>query len=146
MQSMYSFQDVVAVFFHPLVGSFEFRGEGMGSFTITNTTDRTQHDVASDGSVMVSYIAGGNGAMQIEAQQTSDLHKFLLNWFNIISTAANLQDVSNWATALVTIRSILDGSTHILKGVSPAKVPDKTYGQAGARVTWSLMAADVLNA
>jgi len=143
----YSFKDLTGAFVHPLVGSFILAGGnvGLGQITIANATDRTVHDTAADGSVMVSYIAGDSGSVSIEVQQTSDLHAFLLAWFNIVKTAADAGDVGPWAAGLLTLRNLDDGSVHTLSGVSPSKVPDKVYQAQGQKVTWNLMAALVTN-
>jgi hypothetical protein len=144
--STYSFKDVVGSFTHPLAGVQLFAGQiGMGQFIIKNTTERTIHDLASDGTIMISAIAGSNGEIEIEAQQNSIIHHFLLNWFNVLSVLLGNGNVTNWASASVVIRSQLDGSTHLLTGVSPAKIPDKTYTAQGGKVTWRLMAAEVIN-
>lgn len=140
----YSFKDLSGAFAHPLAGAFIFQGQiGMGQITIAMATEKTTHDVAADGTVMVSFISGDNGSLQIEAQQTSELHAFLLNWYNLIKTAADLGDVSNWASAALSFRNILDGSVHVITGVSPNKIPDKVYAAQGGKITWHLMAADV---
>ena len=51
-QTTYSFLDLVGSITHPSFGTFIFNGEGTGSVTVTKSTDRTAHDIASDGSVM----------------------------------------------------------------------------------------------
>lgn len=145
-QTTYSFIDVIATFFHPVAGTFTMNGnQGMGRFVVTNTTERTVISVSADGAPMISAILGSVGAVAIEAQQTSALHKFLLNWSNILYTAQKQGDVSTWASAVVEIRSVLDGSVHILQGVAPSKQPDKTYESVGQNVTWNLLSADVQN-
>ncbi|HLH04948.1 MAG TPA: phage protein [Bryobacteraceae bacterium] len=143
----YSFKDLTGAFVHPLVGSYILAGGnvGLGQITITNATDRTAHDTAADGSVMVSYIAGDSGAATIEVQQTSDLHSFLLGWFNQLKTLADSGDVSLWAAGVLSLRNLEDGTVHTLTGVSPSKVPDKVYQAQGQRVTWNLMAAAVIS-
>jgi hypothetical protein len=109
------------------------------------STDRTAHDTAADGSVMVTYVAGDSGGATIEVQQTSDLHLYLLSWFNLVKTAADNGAVGPWAAGVLSLRNLEDGSVHTLTGVSPSKVPDKTYAAQGGRVTWSLMAARVIS-
>jgi hypothetical protein len=143
----YSFKDLTGAFVHPIVGTYILGGGnvGLGQITITMAQDRTAQDVAADGSVMVSYIPGDNGGCSIEVQQTSDLHSFLLDWFNACKTAADGGDITNWASAQLTFRSILDGSSHELSGVSPGKMPDKVYQQQGSKITWTLPAANVIN-
>src|SRR6185312_1410122 len=146
MSTTYSFKDTSGSFQHPLTNVFPFAGQiGMGQFTISMSTEKTAHDVATDGSVMISAISGDNGSLTIEVQQTSDLHTFLLAWYNTIKTLMDQGDVTNWTTATVTLRSIVDGSTHICRGVSPSKIPDKVYAAQGQRIAWTLMCADIQN-
>jgi len=60
-----------------------------------------------------------------------------------LATAADGGDVSQWASATLSFRSLTDGTYHNLTGISPAKIPDKTYAAQGGNVTWNLMAADI---
>jgi hypothetical protein len=108
-------------------------------------TTRTAHDVAADGTVMVSYVAGDNGDVDIDVQESSALHSSLLALWNLCILAANNDDVSGWAATIISFRMLTDGTQHILTGCSFDKVPDKPYESAGKRVTWKLMAANVIN-
>ena len=99
--STYSFTDVNATINCPGYGSYSIQGEGIGDMTVSKTTDRSVHDVASDGSVMVSKIAGNNGSVSINAQQTSSLHKYLQGLFNYCWQA----DTSAWTTISMTIEN-----------------------------------------
>jgi hypothetical protein len=108
-------------------------------------TDRTAHDTAADGTVMVSYAAGNSGACDVEVQQSSILHQALLELYNSAVLAADNDDVSGWAATTISFRMLTDGSTHSLAGVSFQKIPDKPYEAHGQRIIWSLMAADVVN-
>lgn len=140
----YSFKDTGGAFFHPLAGPFAFSGQiGMHQFTISMAAEKTVHDLAGDGTVMPSAIAGNNGQIAIEVQQTSKFHAFMLAWYNLVVTAMEQGDVTNFASASITLRNLVDGSLHELTGVSPSKVPDKTYAQQGQHITWVLMAADI---
>jgi len=144
----YSFKDLVGALTNTVFGvSFSLSGGnvGFGSLTIVMQTARTAHDVAADGTVMPSYIAGDNGELTIELQQTSVLHHQLLNLYNLCVAAANNDDVSGWASTALAFRTLLDGSTHIATGVSFDKVPDKPYHASGQKVTWKLMAANIIN-
>jgi hypothetical protein len=135
---------VVGAFTDPDVGAFPFRGqEGVKQLTVYNAIDRTVHDVAADGTVMVSYVSGASGALEIETQQQSSLHQFLVNWANIKFTQAENLDAANFAAAAVKIQDLLSGAIHTLTGVSPMKIPDKGYGASGAAITWRLMCAQV---
>jgi hypothetical protein len=144
MAKTYSFKSLSGAFTHPLVGSFVFAGKlGIGQITIGMAGEKTAHDRASDGAIMVSFISGDDGYATIEIQQTSLLHQFLVSWYNVIKTSADLGDPTNWATAALTMRSIVDGAEHELRGISPEKMADKGYAAQGGKVTWKLMAASV---
>jgi len=82
--STYSFLDVTGAIAHPSLGAYTFTGEGAGDITISMAGDKTVHDVANDGKIMVSKIAGDNGQMSVSCQQTSNLHKWLLAWYNYL--------------------------------------------------------------
>jgi hypothetical protein len=144
----YSFKDLVGMLTNPAFGvAFTLTGGnvGFGAMTITMATERTAHDVAADGTVMPSYIAGNNGSLELEIQQTSPLHHLLLALYNQLATAADNDDLSGWAATTISFRTLLDGSTHVADGVSFAKIPDKPYQAAGQRVRWHLMAANIIN-
>jgi hypothetical protein len=89
---------------------------------------------------MVSKMAGENGTISIEVQQTSDLHAWLLDTYNLVNFTP---DTSQWAGMSMMLRNIVDGSSHVASGMSFQKVPDKSYQAQGQRVTWVLMAADI---
>lgn len=135
----YSFGDVSMVIAHPSVGQYVATGVGIGSITTTMTTDRTTHDVAADGSVMVSKIKGRNGSHTIAVQQTSDLHKWLLKLYNYLEQAPT----SEWIGISVTVRAPSMQDLIRSTGVSFQKLPDRPYQAQGQQVSWVLMAADI---
>lgn len=147
-KTTYSFKDLVGVLTNPLLGApLQIVGGniGIGSITIRMLTQRTEHDVAADGAVMPSYIPGQNAEVTVEMQQTSGLHHAFLGLFNLLSTAADNGDISNWASTSLNMRTILDGSGHNLTGISFQKIADKPYTSKGGKVTWVLMACDAVN-
>ncbi len=137
----YSFTDSVGSISHSTVGDFIFTGEGVGSATIAKATERTVHDVAADGSIMVSKVAGNNGTVTIECQQTSPLQKWLQKWFNTLV----LLPANEWATTTILLKNTTTGGSHKCTGVSPQKEGDIPYQAQGGRVTWVLMCADIQN-
>lgn len=142
----YSFLDLSGAFTHPLVDDFAFVGQiGFGQAVVKNTVDHTAHEVAADGTVQVTYVAGENGSVEITVQQTSDFHQYLLAWFNAVNQAAISGDILNWAAGAMLLQNTVDGSSHQLFGVSPSKNPDKTYAAQGGNVVWNLMAAQVVS-
>jgi hypothetical protein len=148
VQVSYSFKDLTGVLVHPLMASaFPIVGGniGNGALTIRMLTERTEHDVAADGVVMPSYIAGKNAEVTIEMQQTSELHHSLLDLFNSVELAADNGDVSQWAAITMSLRTTLDGSGHFLSGGSFLKIPDKPYAARGQMVVWTLRFANAIN-
>lgn len=139
MNSTYSFSDIGLTISHPSVGQYIMSGEGMGSINVTMTQDRTAHDIAADGSVMVSKIRARNGTIAISAQQTSKLHQWLTKWFNYLESAST----NEWADTNIIIRAPKMGQTIIATYVSPQKLPDRPYQAQGQQLTWNLMAADI---
>lgn len=139
--STYSFLDLAGAIAHPFfpAGVFQFTGEGVGSISVAMTTDRSLHDVAADGSIMISKVAGNNGTIAIECQQTSAVHKYLLSLFNYLWQA----NTSEWAMTAIALRNISDGTSHICTGVSFGRKGEKVYKEQGQRVTWTLLAADI---
>lgn len=53
-QTTYSFTDLVGSIHSDVVGDFIFTGNGVGSVSVSKATERTSHDIAADGSVMIS--------------------------------------------------------------------------------------------
>lgn len=144
----YSFKSLVGVITNPVFGvTIPLTGGniGAGAFHVSMTTERTAQDVASDGTVMVSYVAGDNGLVTIECQETSVLHTSLLALYNQALQAADNDDVSGWAANVLSFRMLTDNSQHQCSGVSFQKFPDKPYQAHGGRVTWSLPAANIYN-
>ena len=143
MSTIYSFKDLSMTILDPDVGPFLLAGEiGMGELVIEMAMERISHQVSSDGSVMITYRAGRNGTIDIQVQQTSALHQYLLNWANAKFSNADAGNVQTLASATLTARNVLDGTQHVCKGVTPSKIPTKTYGDQGGNLTWRLMVAD----
>lgn len=135
----YSFLDLSGALAHPLLGAFTFTGEGTGSINIVMSTEKTAHDVSADGIVMVSKIAGNNGQIQVNCQQTSSVHKWLQNAYNLVLAAPT----NMWAAMSATLRNTSDGTSHLANGMSFSKQADKPYQAQGQRITWTLMAAEI---
>lgn len=135
----YSFSDVSAVIAHPGFGQFIATGEGLGSITSEMTTERTIHDLAADGSVMVSKVKGRNGTVSLAIQQTSTLHQWLTRLYNYLETAST----SQWAGISIIIRTPAMSELETCTGVSFGKQPSNPRQAQGQNITWALMAADV---
>lgn len=139
MFNTYSFEDVTCSLNHSAVGAASTTGAGMGSITVSMAGDRTAHDIAADGTVMISKLANKNGTIALAIQQTSELNKYLLRWYNYIDSAK----ASEWAGMNITIKSNNLGDITTCTGVSPQKLADRPYQAQGQQITWTLMCAEI---
>lgn len=137
--STYSFGDISAVLSHPDYPSLDFKNAGVGDITISKTNDTTAHDLAADGSVLVSKIIVNNGTVTINAQQSSPLHNYLNNLFNYLRTAPT----NRWAEIQLDIRAPFLHEARICTGGSFQKDADCPYQAQGQRIAWTLMFADI---
>ncbi len=135
----YSFLDLSGALVHPSLGAYIFTGQGVGQVSVAMATERTTHNVGADGVVMVSKVAGHSGQIQIQCQQTSNVHKWLLAAENALYIA----NTDEWASITATLRNTSDGTSHVVTGMSFGKVPDKVYQAEGQMVTWTLFAANI---
>jgi len=135
----YSFTDLIMTVAHPYVGRYEAQGEGVGSVQVQMSTDRTSHDIAADGSVMVSKVRARNGTVAFAVQQTSNFNVWLSNWFKYLETAP----ANQWAETLIELRSPAMGIVITCTGVSPQKQADRSYQATGQQVTWTMMVSDI---
>lgn len=137
--STYSFEDVTMTISHPAIGQYVATGAGIGSISTTMATERTTHETAADGSVMVSKIKGRSGSHAVAVQQTSYLNRWLVKLYNYLETAS----ADQWAEIAIVIRSPILQDLITSTGVSFQKLPDRPYQAQGQQVTWQLMAADI---
>jgi hypothetical protein len=142
--TVYSFKDLSLAFEDPDVGSFSpTAGElGFGQLTIEMTTERIGQRIAADGLCMITYKPGSNANIDIVVQQTSPLHNWLLNWANTKFGNADGGQVFTLAGMTFTARNVLDGTQHVCVGVTPTRIPPKSYAADGGDITWRLMAAN----
>lgn len=140
----YSFRDVNGAIVPSNFAPFVLQGGnmGVGQFVVTNVADHTAHDVSSDAVVMVSFIDNDTGGLNIECQQTSAIDNYLVLLYNTLLTLAKSGDSSAWAANTILLKN--PQRAHELNGVSFTKIPDRTYTTQGSKLTWGLMAAQVV--
>src|SRR5664280_2930675 len=97
----YSFLDLAGVITHPDLGAYTFTGEGVGQVDVSMAEINTVHEVAADGTVMISKIAGNQGTVTVHCQQTSLVHKWLLAWYNALKFTL---PTSAWAQTAMLLR------------------------------------------
>ena len=137
--TIYSFADVEFIISHPSVGRYVAQGEGIGSIKVTMTTERTKHNVAADGAVMVTRVEGKNGTIALAIQQTSALDKWLRKAYDYVETASP----SEWAEFGITVRSPIMTELINAYDVSFQILPERPFESDGQQVTWNLMSAHI---
>lgn len=137
--STYSFTDIEATISHPSYGSYSIQGEGIGDITFAKLTDRSVHDTAADGNIMVSKIAGNNGNVTINTQQTSSLNNFMQGLFNYVWSATT----DEWAQMSLTMRAPKMQKTYYCTGGAFVKEPDEQFQAQGQRVPWAILFTDI---
>ena len=98
-----------------------------------------------DGSIVPSVLPGDQGEFELQVFQTSTLQQQLLALWNAQKTAELAGDVSNWFGATMYVQSLVSPASHLGTGVAIMKVPDKPYGAQAAKVSWILVAANLVN-
>ena len=143
----YSFKDLVGTLTNPLIDTLQIVGGniGVGTITIRMLTERSAMETAADGVVMPSYIPGESAEVTVEMLQTSELHHAFLALFNLLASAANGGDVSNVFASVLSFRTLLDGSGHLIRGTFFDRIADKPYAAKGQMVTWKFIAANAVN-
>ena len=83
--TVYSFEDTSFTLSHPSVGMYTFVGKGVGSVSVSRANDFTQHDVAADGSTMISKIISRNGTLAIAIQhdQRGDQGRYVFSCYYV---------------------------------------------------------------
>ena len=136
-QKVYSFTEISGIIAHPSVGAYTLTGKGTGSISIASTGDKTSHETAVDGATFIMQIPGDAGQITLTMQQTSDLHKWLMQWYRYIKLDGT--ERKEWARATAVIRSMSDGITYQAVGISPLNLPAIDYQVNGKNVVWVLM-------
>ena len=141
----YSFKDLVGVLNFPGFPPFILAGElGADRLTVRMRTERAAQAVASDGAVMQTYIAGSNGELELELQETSPLHSYLINVMNTLTGQADGGNVSNFVAGTAQFTAVYNGLIFLCYGISPTKIADIPFAKDGANVTWALLCARVV--
>ncbi len=138
--TVYSLADVKVVMYHPEVGQCVLSSQGLGRIGISYTGDLSSHTATADGYVVVNRLRTNNGSITLEVPQNSSADEFLRKWskylknvgqtYQFARTALNIVDNAGWFTIYC-------------EGVTPQKIPDRTYDQASSNLTWTLLAASV---
>lgn len=131
INTTYSFADynfnVISV-----LGTYSVQGKGIGSATVTMSTAKSVQTVGADGSVMTSKIAGDNGTIAIQVQQTSGFNTFMTKLYNTLKASPS----SVWTSTQFTITNSVQKEVCTCIGCSPENLPEKPMQAEGQLITW----------
>lgn len=131
----YSFQEVEVTLSHPSLGIITTNGLGIGSVSVNMATDRASASVASDGAVVINKIEDKHGTVELEIQQTSDVHTSLKKWWSYLETASS----SEFAKIKTVVTNKSTGEQDICTNGAIVKHPDSQYGAEVGSFTWSFL-------
>ena len=134
----YSFADYNINIVSP-IGTYSVQGNGIGSATVTMATTKSTHEVGADGSVMTSKIAGDNGSVSIQVQQTSGLNTYFMKLYNVLKTSPS----SVWTSTQILITNNVQKEVCTCIGCSPENLPEKPMQAEGQMITWTWLCQDI---
>ena len=140
--TVYSLADVRTVMYHQNVGQCVLSSQGVGKISISYSGDLSSHTATADGYVVVNRLRNNHGVITIEVPQNSSADEFLRKW------AKYLKNAQSWQFALTALNIVDAAGNFILycEGVTPQKIPDRTYDQTAGNVSWVLLAAKITEA
>lgn len=134
----YSFADYNITIVSP-IGTYSVQGNGVGSATVTMATTKSVQSVGADGSVMTSKIAGDNGTIAIQVQQTSGLNTFMTKLYNVLKASPS----SVWTSTQFLITNSVQKEVCTCIGCSPENLPEKPMQAEGQLITWTWLAQNI---
>ena len=137
--TVYSLADVKAVMYHQNVGQCVLSSQGIGKIAVTYSGDLSSHTATSDGYVVVNRLRNTHGVISVEVAQNSSADEYLRKW------AAYLKNTETYLFALTALNIVdgMGGFTIYCEGVTPQKIPDRSYDATVGMVTWVLLAATI---
>ncbi len=137
--TVYSLADVRTVMYHQSVGQCVLSSQGVGKISITYAGDLSSHTATADGYVVVNRLRTHNGTIILEVPQNSSADEFLRKWARYLKNAESYL----FALTALNIVDAAGGFTICCEGVTPQKIPDRTYDQTAGMVSWTLLAASI---
>jgi len=139
--TVYSFSNIKASISHPSTGAISTDNGGIGSIGISMLTERTTHDTAADGGIFILKVDGNNGIVNLQVQQTSELHRWLLQLASFLMTPTIDQKV--WTEINMSIQDNNMTTLYSCTGGSLLKIPDLVFATEGQSVNWIIYFADI---
>ena len=138
--NIYALSETKAVLYHKNCGSCNLLKNGAGKIVISASGDLSSHTTTAEGYVVINKLKSENGMITFEVPQNSPADVYLRKWIKYVRTS---KKVANYAKATLTITDSAGGFTILCSGVTPQKVPDRTYDRSSTNLTYTLLAASI---
>ncbi len=138
--NVYSLADTRAVLYHPYVGTANLHLCGRGKMIVSYSGDLSTHTASADGTVIVNKLKADNGIITLEVPQNSIADNFLRKWCKYLR---NTSRPEYFMLSTLTITDQAGGFTLLCTGVTPQKIPDRTFDRSSTNLTYTLLAASI---
>ncbi len=138
--AVYSPADTKTVLSHPQVGQASLHQGGIGKITVSRSGDLSSHTTTADGYVVVNRLKSVHGQITIEVPQNSAADLFLRKWATYLQS---VKATEQFAASTLTVKDTAGGITLVCSGVTPQKIPDRTFDRLSTNLTYTLLAASV---
>ena len=140
MYNVYSLTDTKAVLTHPYVGTANLHLCGRGRMVVSYAGDMSAHTMTADGTVIINRLKAENGIITLEVPQNSIADEFLRKWCKYLRNTSR-PDFFHLTTLTITDQA--GGFTLLCSGVTPQKIPDRTFDRSSTNLTYTLLAASI---
>ena len=140
MYNVYSLTDTKAVLTHPYVGTANLHLCGRGRMVVSFSGDMSAHTMTADGTVIINRLKAENGIITLEVPQNSIADEFLRKWCKYLRNTSR-PDFFHLTTLTITDQA--GGFTLLCSGVTPQKIPDRTFDRSSTNLTYTLLAASI---
>ena len=140
MYNVYSLTDTKAVLTHPYVGTANLHLCGRGRMVVSYAGDLSAHTMTADGTVIINRLKAENGIITLEVPQNSIADDFLRKLCRYLRGTGR-PDFFHLTTLTITDQA--GGFTLLCTGVTPQKIPDRTFDRSSTNLTYTLLAASI---
>ena len=138
--NVYSLADTRSVLYHPYVGTANLHLCGRGKMIVSYSGDLSTHTASADGTVIINKLKADNGIITLEVPQNSIADNFLRKWCRYLRNTARPE---YFTLSTLTITDQAGGFTLLCTGVTPQKIPDRTFDRSSSNLTYTLLAASI---
>ena len=141
MYSVYSFADTSVVIGHPNIGQSLLSENGRGDITLVYAGEMSGHTATADGYTVVNKTRSHNGTVTLQVAQNSPADLFLRKYNNYV----DLAPANQFALGTLTVDDKATGNVILCNGLTPQKKPDRAYAAQAGMISYSYLAAEIID-